>query len=368
MTKESRILSSPAEVASRRVALNLLGSAAKACRRFEEGADDEALHDFRVSLRRLRTCLSSYRPFLGKRIGKKLFKQLGKLASATNAGRDNEVHIEWLKGQLSRRRISQLEQTGARLMLDELEARNQGASQEVIEKVIRDFADVERKLRDRLRRGRGAVRLDSSGQCTIFAEATGRQLYATTVKLRTHLGLTTSVADTEQAHDARLTAKRLRYLVEPIRKEVKGASQTLRQIKRLQDMLGELNDLQVLEKRVATAIKHAADDLADQLVDTASSAKRLTDITRHKPQLHACRALAAVARRIGVRQRSLFELFRRRWLGGNADRFFDQTHQMTCALLPEAQAPSEPEAQAKDETDDSIEAPPADQVDQQHAS
>ena len=358
------MLPAPAEVSSRRVALALLNNATKASRRLQASESSESLHDFRVGVRRVRTCLRSYRSFLGKRIGNKLVKELGKLTDATNAGRDDEVQLLWLQKQLSRRRVARLERTGIRLMLDELEECRQSASTEAVEKVISDFASLSEKLRDRLRRGRGAVRLDASGQCTLFAEATGRELYDTTVKLRTHLGLIISATDTRQSHEARLLAKRLRYLLEPVRKEITGAGSALRSLKRMQDMLGELHDLQVLEQRVAAAIRRATDDLAGQLIATASTAQRLGQITRNRSELRACYALAGVARRIGSQQRSLFRSFCKRWLGGNAEPFFDQMHRMICDLLPDEQASADPAPPAEDDNTAPLATPSADQGDQ----
>ena len=363
MIKDSRLLPAPAEVSSRRVALALLSNAIKASRRLQASDSAESLHDFRVGVRRVRTCLRSYRSFLGKRVGNKLVKELGKLTEATNAGRDDEVQLLWLQKQLARRRVARLERTGIRLMLDELEACRQGATPEAVEEVVSDFARLSEKLRDRLRRGRGAVRLDAAGQCTLFNEATGRELYSTTVKLRTRLGLIVSATDTRQSHEARLLAKRLRYLLEPVRKEITGAGHALRSLKRMQDMLGELHDLQVLEKRVGVAIKRACDDWAGQLIDTASTAQRLGQITRHRSELRACYALAALTRRVAGQQRSLFRSFSKRWLGGNAEPFFDQMHRMTCDLLPDEQVSADPGPPVEGDSTAPVATPSADQAD-----
>ena len=326
----------PAELSSRRVALTLLGEAGDACRRLragEDGEDGEALHDFRVGLRRLRTCLRAYRPYLDKRVGSKLFKALGKLSGATNAGRDDQVHLLWLRHQLTLRR-AQLEQTGMRLLLDDLEARRQDVDPQAIETVIEDFGQISKKMRDRLQRGRTAVRLDEAGESVGFAQAAGAVLHATAIKLQLELGLITSPAEADACHDARLTSKRMRYLIEPIRKEAPGARALLRQLRRLQTVLGDLRDLQVLEKRVAAALKRATADWSGQLLDTAKSAPRLTDITRAGSRPQACYALAAVARRIGIEQHALFDALRKNWLAGHAAAFFAQLHGRICAMLP----------------------------------
>ena len=84
------------EETSRRLCLGLLAEGAEALDRLGEG-DDEALHDFRVSLRRLRSIIRAYRPFLKGSKPRKLRKRLGALASSTNVARDAEVQIVWLE-------------------------------------------------------------------------------------------------------------------------------------------------------------------------------------------------------------------------------------------------------------------------------
>jgi len=63
--------------------------------------DSAALHDFRVALRRLRANQRAYRD----QIGAKQDKRLRRLAHATNAARDREVQLDWLR--LQRQEASQ---------------------------------------------------------------------------------------------------------------------------------------------------------------------------------------------------------------------------------------------------------------------
>lgn len=66
----------------------------------EEGAtwDDEAIHDFRVALRRLRTLLRVARRLYGGRRMRAIGERLGRLADATGALRNDEVLYETLRG------------------------------------------------------------------------------------------------------------------------------------------------------------------------------------------------------------------------------------------------------------------------------
>src|SRR5207245_9246969 len=65
------LLARPAPAAAALVGLTLLDEARAACGRLDAPDDSEALHDFRVALRRLRTLLRSFRPELGRAVAKK---------------------------------------------------------------------------------------------------------------------------------------------------------------------------------------------------------------------------------------------------------------------------------------------------------
>ena len=59
------LLDRPAEEAVRRIALRELDRAERAREALVRGDDPEALHDFRVAIRRLRSHLRAYRDVLG---------------------------------------------------------------------------------------------------------------------------------------------------------------------------------------------------------------------------------------------------------------------------------------------------------------
>lgn len=306
MKRARELLGEPVELAVRRLALSLLNDAAKARNRLSDPQDADALHAFRVSVRRLRTCLQSYRDHLDKRVSKKLCKRLAELTDATNAGRDAQVHVQWLGRQLARRRLAALARSGIRLMLDELEARQEQTHQKSAQSIADQFPDLADKLCQRLSRGRKAPRLDRDGDALSFAAVTGAILQSHATELQARLAQLSSPDDQEAAHDARLTAKRLRYLIEPLRKELHGGRDVVRHFKQLQDLLGELRDMQTLWDQVDAAVQRAAGDFGRQLLRTAATEPRLSALKRPTPQHRACHALAAVAHLIAAHQRRLF--------------------------------------------------------------
>src|ERR1700728_1590690 len=88
------------EGGARRLALSYLDQAVAALPRLSDSADREALHDLRVALRRLRSCLRAYAAHLGDSVPRKLTRRLRRIAGATGPGRDAEVQIAWLRKQM----------------------------------------------------------------------------------------------------------------------------------------------------------------------------------------------------------------------------------------------------------------------------
>ena len=66
-----------------------------------------------------------------------------------------------------------------------------------------------------------------------------------------HLARIEDADDEKEAHEARISAKRLRYLLEPLLDELPAAAPLVKRLKALQDMLGELHDAHVLETELA---------------------------------------------------------------------------------------------------------------------
>ncbi|HET6898246.1 MAG TPA: CHAD domain-containing protein, partial [Vicinamibacteria bacterium] len=93
------LLRQPVDRAARDVALRLLEAAEKERHRLGHEDDPEALHDFRVAVRRLRSWLKTFKAPLSGSVSGKHRDVLRAVAHATNDGRDAEVHIEWLQAR-----------------------------------------------------------------------------------------------------------------------------------------------------------------------------------------------------------------------------------------------------------------------------
>lgn len=327
------LLNNSVELASRQLALGLLDKANKNAKHFQEGSDPEALHDFRVGIRRLRTILRAYSPYLEKQVAKKLRKRLGELMDKTSADRDDEVHVAWLEAQLARRKLPKLQQQGMTHLLEQL--RGEKDHEEISSSILGEYGKLSNRLSARLQKSSRRIKLDKSGRPLSFAVATATIVSFHAALLQGQLGEIHSVDDEEPAHQARLTVKKLRYLLEPLRKELKGAATTVRKLKDLQDILGDLHDLHTLEERVENVTSAAATDWAERLLDKATPDVSLRELSQVDPVLEHCFALAATLKRVRSEQARLYQRLYIHWLDEHAQAFFELVAELCTELSGE---------------------------------
>jgi CHAD domain-containing protein len=315
----SDLLSRPPEEGARLLALAYLDPANAARARLDDPADAEALHDFRVALRRLRSCLRSYRPYLAGSVPGKLAQRLRRLARATGPGRDAEVQIEWLRGRS--RHLSSYHRAGLAWLLTGLEARMRDAYDDLADRVPREFPKIAEELRERFSVYRTEVHLGGHPHRPTLAEATAEILQRQVAELESHLARIEDAGDEEEAHLARISAKRLRYLIEPLAEELPAAAPLVKRFKALQDLLGELHDAHVLETELATAIETAAAERARRIfaiILSDAPDEKLLRAARRRARESGLLALARLNR--GRRDR-LFEELDEGWLEGRAGEF-----------------------------------------------
>src|SRR4051794_5127889 len=244
------LLDRSAEESARLLALSYLDQSDRAERRLAHPGDREALHDFRVGLRRLRSTLSAYRVQLADSVTPPVRRRIRDLARATNAGRDTEVQLEWLSQQMERLEPQDL--PGFYWMVGRLEDRKEELLDQVTAKVARKY----QKLSAKLRRALGVLHIElqtGQGQApATFREVTGALSRQHVVRLRQDLASIRGAADAEQAHRTRISLKRLRYLLEPIARRNRRAAALVRLFKEGQDMLGEHHDMHVLSTVISS--------------------------------------------------------------------------------------------------------------------
>jgi CHAD domain-containing protein len=328
-------LAQPVELTCRHVAAALLMDAGKACDRLGVPDDSEALHDFRVSVRRLRSFIGAYKRHFPKAVSNRIRKQLRKLIAMTNAGRDQEVHARWIEAELAKRSLSKTCRHGFLLVLSELSPDHPESDTELAESTRAAFHKVKAKLEKRLSEPRQAIRVDANGDVVTFSEATGGIILGRSHELRAGLALVHSTDDRQEAHRARLSGKRLRYVLEQVRSVGTGGRAATTKLKELQDILGDLRDLQNLEQRIDRLMESAAVGWSHRVADAARGEGNLAEITRGKEGLDDCRALGAALVRIRKEEMRLFRKLERRWLISSSSVFFDRMTRIAQQLWPD---------------------------------
>ena len=289
-----KTLRSPAPQGIRLVALGFLEDAEAASEKLKRAPDAKALHDFRVALRRLRSWLRSFKGEFDGTARKKDRRALRDIATATNVGRDIHVQLTWLRG--AAKGLNRKRRRGADWMKQYLTTRQAVEGQPVDAALLKKFSRVRKDLGGRLSSFELPVK-DTPALPTLASAIAGRIATHLTA-LDDALADVHAVTDEEQAHRARIAAKRLRYLLEPAAAQVKHGSDVLRMLKSLQDELGALHDAHVLGHELRNAMESLA---------TTDGAPRSE--------------LATLGRRIGADATQSFDHVRRDWRGNRFARF-----------------------------------------------
>ena len=325
---DAGILSRTPEEGARLIALSWLDQAAAAFPRLQDPNDTEALHDFRVGLRRLRSSLRSYAPYLEESLPKKLRRRLRDLAGSTGPGRDTEVQIEWLRGRL--RHLSSYHRAGLAWILGRLEVRMREANEEMSARLPEEFPRIEAELRERLSTYHAEIHLDASQPSPTLAGATAGILRRQATELESHLARVDGPEDEHEAHEARISAKRLRYLLEPF--ELPEAAALVKRMKKLQEILGELHDAHVLETELAEALEAAASERIRRLLEVSLSDAPNDALMRAERRRARESGLLLLARMNRARRNRLFQELDTDWLEGRAAGFFQEAEAVAALL------------------------------------
>jgi len=315
MRIDDRTLDLSAEEGARVVALGLLDEASDAAGALAAGSGEEPLHDFRVSVRRLRSALRTFRPWLAEGVQRRHEKRLKKIARSTNAARDAEVQLAWLAARAEE--LAPTQRTGHAAAVARFEARVHGAPDAA--RVAARFEKAARKLRRRLERYERMVR-PGGDEGASFGAVLAALVAEHAAALAGSMGAIRGAADQEDVHAARIEGKRLRYLLEPLRGlRVADAADAIGQLKRLQDLLGELHDAHVLSAELGAALAEIAAERAHATTAAAlASGEEARELRRQlRPSPRA--GLLALVRLVRARRDELFGALERDWRPGGLD-------------------------------------------------
>ena len=366
------------------VALGHLADAAAARERLASSTDDEALHDFRVSLRRLRSWERAFRPFVRNDVSKRLRRRLRNLARDTGASRDLEVHLAWLREQ--RPSLGRRQRPGLTWVLARLHTQKEDADAVLEDDVDDRFTRLHSRLERALASYREKLQVRESGEASPpapFADALAPRVRDAGSILRDHLERVRSMVDEDECHEARIAAKRLRYLLEPIVRIVPGADELVARLKSLQDILGDLHDAQVFSADIAamaaeavppgapnvdrrsTATEANAPGVGSAAAGTSAGASALPPVapapnpgvavppvggtaavagseapppTAERRRPDPLPGIAAIRDRLRERATAAFTTFSAEWLGGRSADFFRELEAVADRIAAGARA------------------------------
>ena len=319
------LLALPAPHGARLVALERLDEAEAARTRLDDPQDAEALHDFRVALRRLRSWLRSYDDVLRDSLSKKAMRRLKAVAAATSESRDLEVHLAWLAAEHAS--LSLRQRLGAAWMRERLEAQRQEADESLHVELAEDFERVRRRLTRTLESYETTVHLREPSRDPRFATVAASLIETAASELRHALFAVHAAADRDEAHDARIAGKRLRYLIEPLVPLLASAQPVVDDLKQLQDALGDHHDAHVFALELAAALEEAAEE-HEQLPPAAASAPApvasasVARPRRQRRKRDPRPGLLALTEHLRARGEAAFDEVRTQWLGDASSEFF----------------------------------------------
>src|SRR5262245_60126937 len=222
MKASAELLALPATAAARLIGLDLLDKLDKARDHLGDKEDTEALHDFRVALRRLRSWLRAFRAELPD-LRREPMRELGRLADITSESRDLEVKLEWLAG------LGEAIDEETRAAAEWLSSRLRKTMLRADKQVERQVQSGFEPMRKRLRRDLSTYTVPVQPEAALpqFGPTTAALITDHCQEIRDALAAVQSVADQPQAHAARIAGKRLRYLLEPLREIAPEATGTV---------------------------------------------------------------------------------------------------------------------------------------------
>jgi hypothetical protein len=185
-----------------------------------------------------------------------------------------------------------------------LEERRDQAYHRALRRVASRFQGMEQTLRARLRRRAG----DDAER---FGHVTASLLQAHAAALRERLAGITQAADEPAIHAARIAAKRLRYLLEPLKRYREETEPLIDRLRGLQDLLGELHDMHLLGAEVVSS---AAPEAAGS-------------------------GLTALVEAVGGREAVLFSQLRSDWLDAGASDYVAGVDLLSRSLLVAVRGP-----------------------------
>ncbi len=254
---------------------------------------------------------------------------------ATGTGREAEVALEWLTKQHADLEPEHL--AGLNWLSGlQLERRRQCA--ESLDTGLREsFGRLAARLEERLAIMKSEQNLLADQPYVSFARTLANLTEAHATDLLVNLGQIASMEDAGKLHEARILGKRLRYLLEPIRAYADGAQAIVKRSKRLQDVLGDLNDVHVLMREIDAAFEASMQHKAQRLRESLRQGD--LDRARREASVSEWAGLVELYVRLDRERRALIAQLRDKWLSGDLDALVAKARNLAHELRSLDQAP-----------------------------
>jgi CHAD domain-containing protein len=335
----AELLSAPADEGCRRIALGQLEALVAARGRLDDRDDREALHDFRVALRRLRSWIRAFDDELRGSVRPKYRRRLRAISRAAGAARDAEVHVAWLRD--AEETLQAHEQLGGEWLLRRAVEQQRQANTSFYETVSDAFLPTAQALAEDLAVYTLRIDLRDPTPRRTFAQAAAPLIQADATALGERLAAVQSSQDQVLAHAARIAGKRLRYLLEPIADAADGAPVLVKRLRNLQDTIGEMHDVHVMSIEVIQAAETAGAEqarrVATALLESEKGDQEVRDQQARDPRL----GLLAVAAQLRARGESAFAELQQRWLGDHSHDLSNEARQIAASIFDATASPSE---------------------------
>jgi CHAD domain-containing protein len=245
------------------------------------GREPEAVHKFRVAVRRLRALLRSLGSTVDRVWADQLRAELGWLGRALGEVRDRDVLVLRLRAQV-----------------DDLEAADRAAGEKLLNRLEEERAEARAALESVLVSGRYLTllaRLEEAAESPRWVGQEEKPLEQLAAKEFRKLQKAAAVLDDdptdEQLHETRIRAKRARYAAEVAERVVgKAARRVVERAKEFQDASGEHQDAVVAEE----TLRRLAEGTEAQV---AFAAGRLAEL-QHETRLLARREIPRAWKRL----------------------------------------------------------------------
>jgi CHAD domain-containing protein/CYTH domain-containing protein len=336
---DEAMLREPVDRGVRLVAISLLDDAQTAADKLTslskelragDGAGNEALHDFRVSIRRLRSWVRAFKPWLGDDLRAKQRRRFSRIAETTRIARDASVHLEWLRKERSA--LSARQRVGQTWLSERLDVQRSGGIDAALAAAA-DFAPRVPKVTGRLDSYRAPVRdVDDTAR---FGAVVAERLLKESEKLRGRLADVHGFTDVKQLHRARIAAKNLRYVAEPVSDLIRDGGAMIETLKALQDGLGDLHDVHVFAEELVAATEGAAGSRARRVSEVVLADDKddsEDDRVRRARARDPGPGLLGIARLLHERGMHAYAKLESDWLNDAGAPFFERVSEVAAEL------------------------------------